>query len=67
MKMIGDLVGVILALLGLFWILQGIGVVPVGFMAHQIQWAIIGLVLAIVGIGLVLFVNRRTGSTGATG
>ncbi len=59
MKWIGDLVGVILTLVGIFWILQGTGVVPMGFMAHQVQWAIFGLVLGIVGVGLLVYVNRR--------
>ena len=62
MKWMGDIVGAILALIGLFWILQGTGIVPVGFMARQGQWAIIGLVVGLVGAGLLVYVNRRPGS-----
>ncbi len=62
MKVIVDIVGIVLILIGAFWILQGTGVVPVGFMAHQIQWAIVGLVLGIVGIALVVYTQRRAGS-----
>ncbi len=61
MKWLADIVGVILTLVGIWWILQGTGMVPVGFMAHQIQWAIIGLVAGIVGIGLLVYANRRQG------
>ncbi len=62
MKWIGDIVGAILTLIGIFWILQGTGIVPIGFMARQGQWAIIGLVLGIVGVGLLVYINRRPGS-----
>jgi hypothetical protein len=62
MKWIGDLVGVVLTLIGIFWILQGTGIVPVGFMSRQGQWAIIGFVLGVVGVGLLVYVNRRLGS-----
>jgi hypothetical protein len=37
--------GVVLALLGLLWFLQGIGVVGGSFMSDEPVWAIIGLVL----------------------
>ena len=63
MKLIADIVGVILTLLGIWWILQGTNIVPMGVMAGQSQWAIIGLVVGIVGVGLLVFVNRRPGNT----
>ena len=62
MRWIGDIVGVLLTLTGIVWILQGTGIVPIGVMAHQGQWAIMGLVLGIVGIGLLFYINRRPGS-----
>jgi hypothetical protein len=37
--------GVVLALLGLLWFLQGIGVVKGSFMTGEPVWAIIGVVL----------------------
>jgi uncharacterized protein len=45
-------VGAILALTGALWILQGTNVVPVGFMAGHIQYAIAGLVAIVIGAGL---------------
>ena len=38
-------VGVVLALVGLLWFLQGIGVVKGSFMTGEPVWAVIGLVL----------------------
>jgi hypothetical protein len=63
MKWLGDIVGIILTLIGIFWILQGTGIVPIGAMARQGQWAIIGLGLGIVGVGLLVYIHRRPGSS----
>ncbi len=41
-------VGVVLALVGLLWFLQGIGVVKGSFMTGEPVWAIIGLVLLVI-------------------
>jgi hypothetical protein len=38
-------IGVVLALVGLLWFLQGIGVIKGSFMTGQPVWAVIGLVL----------------------
>ncbi len=59
MKWLLRIIGVVLALLGALWFLQGINVVPVGFMAGHIQYAVLGIVAIVVGIALVLFTNRR--------
>ncbi len=48
-------VGIILALLGMLWILQGTGLVPIGFMARHLQYAVLGLAAVVVGLALVLF------------
>lgn len=59
MKLLVNIVGVILTLSGILWILQGMNVLRGGVMGGQIQWAVIGLVVGIVGIGLLVYVNRR--------
>ena len=59
MKWIANIVGVILILIGIFWILQGTNIIPAGAMAGQGQWTVIGLVVGIVGVGLLVYVNRR--------
>ncbi len=60
MRWILSLVGLVLVLLGILWILQGLNIVPVGFMAGHLQYAVLGLVAAVGGAVLVLFANRRS-------
>ncbi len=59
MKLILTIVGVLLILMGGVWILQGFDILPVGFMAGQMQYALLGAILMIAGIGLVVFSRRR--------
>lgn len=63
MKWVLYIVGILLILLGGGWFLQGINVLPGSFMTGQTQWAIIGAVVVLVGIGLLVFANRRGKST----
>jgi uncharacterized integral membrane protein len=58
MRWIANIIGVILTLFGIFWILQGTHIVPVGVMAGQRQWIVIGSVVVIAGLGLLIYVNR---------
>ncbi len=46
---IRGIAGVVCVLIGLVWVGQGTNVLPGSFMSGQRQWAIIGLVLVIVG------------------
>ena len=62
MKWIANSIGLILTLIGIFWILQGTNLIPFGGMAGQSQWIVIGSVVGIVGIGLLVYVNLRAGS-----
>jgi LPXTG-motif cell wall-anchored protein len=59
MKLILMIVGVILILMGGIWILQGFNILPVGFMAGQMQYALLGAILMIAGVGLLAFSRRR--------
>ncbi len=59
MRWVGSIFGVLLVLIGLVWILQGVNVLVGSFMSGQIQYAILGLVVAIIGAALVFFSNRR--------
>jgi hypothetical protein len=59
MKIILSIIGILLALMGLVWFLQGINVLPGSVMTGQIQWAIYGAIAVVAGIGLLVFVNRR--------
>lgn len=61
MRWIANIIGVILTLIGIFWILQGTNIVPVGVMAGQNKWTAIGSIVGFVGIGLLVYVNLRAG------
>ncbi len=65
MKWMLSVLGGLMALVGAFWILQGTGVVPVGFMANHIQYAYEGAVVVVVGAALIWFANRPKGKTPA--
>jgi hypothetical protein len=62
MKIFLNIVAVLLVLLGTGWFLQGINVLPGSFMSGQTQWAINGSIVFLIGIGLLVFVNRRKAS-----
>ena len=63
MKWIANIIGVILTLIGIFWVLQGTNIIPTGFMAGQRQWVVIGSFVGLVGIGVLIYVNLRAGGT----
>ncbi len=44
--------GVLLLLVGLFWTLQGAGVLGGSIMSGQRIWLVIGIVVALAGLGL---------------
>ncbi len=51
-------IGILATLLGVWWICQGTGLVPVGFMANHMTWAYRGAVLVAIGL-LMAFGSRR--------
>jgi hypothetical protein len=59
MRILLNVVGVLCALSGCVWFLQGINVIPGSFMTGQTKWAVYGAILLIVGIGLLILGNRR--------
>ena len=59
MKLVLAIVGVLLILMGSVWILQGFNILPIGFMAGQMQYALLGAILTVVGIALLVFSRRR--------
>ena len=58
MKLLGTIVGVVLALLGLLWILQGANILAGSAMSGQSQWLYIGIIVALAGAGIVYWVRR---------
>jgi hypothetical protein len=59
---IRGIAGVVCVLLGLLWMGQGLNLLPGSFMSGQRQWAIIGLVLVVVGAWLVWSLVRSWGA-----
>ena len=59
MRILFNTLGVLCLLVGSVWLLQGINVLPGSFMSGQTKWAIYGGLLLVVGIGLLIGINRR--------
>ncbi len=59
MKIALDILGVLLILVGGVWFLQGMNVLRGNVMSGQMQWVVIGAIAAVIGIGLLVFANRR--------
>jgi hypothetical protein len=59
MKTVLNIIGVLLALAGSVWFLQGINILPGSYMTGQIRWAIYGGLAILIGVGLLVFANRR--------
>ena len=58
MRLVLNVVGAVVALLGVVWILQGINVLPGSFMTGQIKWAYYGAI-ALVADCVMLFAAKR--------
>ena len=59
MKLGINVVAILIALMGIVWFFQGIGVIQGSFMSNTSQWTLIGLVFLVVGVGLLIYNNRR--------
>ena len=56
--------GILIGLVGIVWVLQGIGILGGSVMTNDIKWAVIGAVMIIIGGGLAVWINRQPpGST----
>lgn len=66
MRVVSSLVGVLMILMGAVWMMQGLHVGPAaimrGFMVNDIHWTIYGAILALLGIGQVIWSNTRQAS-----
>jgi hypothetical protein len=59
MKWILNIIGGLLVLVGIVWILQGLNVLLGSMMSGQMQYAGLGLVVGAIGVGMIIFANRR--------
>ena len=64
MRIVGVVVGLLLIVVGVIWILQGINVLPGSFMSGRPSYAVLGLVVTIVGLVIVLRSARRRSVAG---
>ena len=60
MKVVVNVLGALLILMGGTWFLQGINVLPGSFMSGQPQWAVYGGLAVIAGL-LLIFRRRLLG------
>ena len=60
MRAISSLLGLLMVVLGGIWILQGFNIAFLNsFMANDKQWALWGALLALVGVGQIVWSNTR--------
>jgi drug/metabolite transporter superfamily protein YnfA len=60
MRAVSSLLGLVMVALGGVWILQGFNLAfRVGFMVGDKQWAVYGALLALVGLGQIVWSNTR--------
>jgi hypothetical protein len=55
-------VGVIVALFGLIWALQGFGVLLGSPMSNTTTWSVIGPITAVIGLAIMVFSWRKLSS-----
>jgi hypothetical protein len=60
MRIVSNLIGVAMILMGVVWILQGLNLAfRVGFMVGNYHWTIYGAILALIGSAQVVWSNIR--------
>jgi hypothetical protein len=59
MRIVLNIMGVVLVLVGSIWFLQGINVLPGSFMTGQTRWAVRGGILVFAGIAGLVWANRK--------
>lgn len=63
MRVVSTLIGLLMVCMGGIWVLQGLDIAFQGgsFMAGDPQWAIYGSILAVLGLGQMIWSNTRRG------
>jgi hypothetical protein len=59
MTFVLNLVGGLLAAIGIVWILQGFNILPGSFMTGDLFWAGMGAIALVAGLGILGFVISR--------
>ncbi len=60
MKWVWNIIGAVLLIVGIIWFFQGVGVLPGSFMTGNILYAVLGVILDVVGIIVFIVTNRRS-------
>jgi hypothetical protein len=63
MKIVLNVLGVLILLMGVIWFLQGINVLTAGTspMIGDVHWAYYGAIAAAIGLVSIILANRRRG------
>ena len=59
MKIVFNILGALMVVMGSVWFLQGINILPGSFMTGQIRWAVYGACMVVAGLIVVARANRR--------
>ncbi len=60
MRVVSTLLGLLMVCMGGIWVLQGLNIAFLdSFMAGDITWAFWGILLALVGVGQIIWSNTR--------
>ena len=59
MKLVANIVGVLMVLIGALWTLQGSNVLAGSVMSGQSMWLWIGIVVLVAGLGVLYWYNLR--------
>jgi hypothetical protein len=64
-RIVSSLLGLLLIAMGIIWMLQGLNMAPPpldrSFMVSDLHWTFYGAILALVGVGQVIWSNTRQG------
>jgi len=60
MRVVSTLLGLLILCMGAIWILQGLNIAFLNsFMGGDPQWAVYGAILVLLGIGQIVWSNKR--------
>jgi ABC-type lipoprotein release transport system permease subunit len=63
MRIVVTLLGLLMVFMGAIWMMQGLGVGPAaimqGFMVNDLSWTFYGAILALLGVGVIVWSNMR--------
>ncbi len=62
MKLILNIAGIVLIVIGAIWFLQGIGILPGSYMTGQIKWSVFGALAIAAGVGNLWAARRQPGA-----